>query len=35
LTPDQKNSGIDLKYLASDNVLDTVEKLSTRITTLL
>ncbi|CAM6008978.1 unnamed protein product [Sphagnum balticum] len=35
LTPDQKKSGIDPIYLASDNVPYTVEKLLTRATTLL
>jgi hypothetical protein len=35
LTPDQKKSGIDPIYLAIDNVPHTVEKLSTRATTLL
>jgi hypothetical protein len=35
LTPDQKKSGIDPIYLAIDNVPHTIEKLSTRATTLL
>jgi hypothetical protein len=35
LTPDQKKSGIDPIYLSIDNVRHTVEKLSTRATTLL
>jgi hypothetical protein len=35
LTPDQKKSGIDLIYLAAENVPHTVGKLSTRATTLL
>jgi hypothetical protein len=35
LTPNQKKSKIDLIYLAEDNVPHTVEKLSTRATTLL
>jgi len=35
LTPDQKKSGIDLIYLAVDDVRHTVEKLSTKATTLL
>jgi hypothetical protein len=35
LTPDRQKSGIDPKYLAADNVLHTVGKLSTRATTLL
>jgi len=35
LTPDQKKSGIDLVYLALDNVKHNVGKLSTRATTLL
>jgi hypothetical protein len=35
LTPDQKKSGIDSKYLATDDVPHTVGKLSTRATTLL
>jgi hypothetical protein len=33
LTPDQKRSGIDLIYLAVDNVPHTIGKLSTRATT--
>jgi hypothetical protein len=35
LTPDQKKSGIDPIYLATNNVTHTVGKLSTRATTLL
>jgi len=35
LTPNQKKSGIDPKYLAVDDVQHTVGKLSTRATTLL
>jgi hypothetical protein len=35
LTPDQKKSRIDPIYLASGDVRHTVEKLSTRATTLL
>jgi len=35
LTPDQKKSGIDPKYLAAENVRHTVGKISTRSTTLL
>jgi hypothetical protein len=35
LTPNQIKSGIDLIYLAADNVQHTVGKLSTRATTLL
>jgi hypothetical protein len=35
LTPDQKKSGIDPKYLAAEYVRHTVGKLSTRATTLL
>jgi len=35
LTPDQKKSGIDPIYLSTDGVRHTVEKLSTRATTLL
>ncbi len=35
LTPDQKKLGIDLIYLATDDVQHTVGKLSTRATTLL
>jgi hypothetical protein len=35
LTPDQKKSGIDPIYLVANNVSHTVEKLSTRATTLL
>jgi hypothetical protein len=34
LTLDQKKSGIDPIYLVADNVPHTVEKLSTRATTL-
>jgi len=35
LTPDQKKLGIDLIYLATDDVQHTVENLATRATTLL
>jgi 4-hydroxyphenylpyruvate dioxygenase-like putative hemolysin len=35
LTPDQKKSGIDLIYLATDNMRHTIEKLLTRAITLL
>jgi len=35
LTPDQKKSRIDLIYLVANNVRHTIEKLSTRTTTLL
>jgi len=35
LTPDQKKSGIDPIYLATNDLQHTVEKLSTRATTLL
>ncbi len=35
LTPDQKKSGIDPIYLATDNMRQTVGKLLTRATTLL
>jgi len=35
LTPDQKKSGIDPIYLAANNMPHTIEKLSTRATTLL
>jgi hypothetical protein len=35
LTPDQKKSGIDPIHLAAEGVRHTIEKLSTRTTTLL
>jgi hypothetical protein len=35
LTPDQKKSGIELIYLSANGVQHIIEKLSTRVTTLL